>query len=148
MGGDTDMIIKKINHGNIFMGRLNQGADLLEELNKICWEKGIQLGQVQALGAVQKALIGYYDQESREYHFHTLNKPHEILSLVGNISLKDNKPMVHAHITLADEAGKACGGHLAPGTIIFACEYLIQSFKGEVYKRKLDDATGLPLWKS
>jgi predicted DNA-binding protein with PD1-like motif len=67
---------------------------------------------------------------------------------VGNISLKDNKPMVHAHLTLADEKGKAFGGHLAPGTIVYACEYLIQSFEGAILKRELDEKTDLSLWQS
>ncbi|MEJ2628601.1 MAG: DNA-binding protein [bacterium] len=130
------------------MGRLSYGADLLEELIKVCSEKNIQLGQVEALGAVQKARIGYYGQKSKKFRFHILDKPHEILSLVGNISLKDNKPMVHAHLTLADEKGKAFGGHLAPGTIVYACEYLIQSFEGAILKRELDEKTDLSLWQS
>ncbi len=141
------MLIKKINYGEIFLGRLSYGADLLEELIKVCSEKEIQLGQVQALGAVQKARIGYYDQKSKKFRFHTLDKPHEILSLVGNISLKNNKPIVHAHLTLADEKGRAWGGHLASGTIVYACEYLIQSFEGATLEREYDKKTDLSLWQ-
>jgi uncharacterized protein len=65
---------------------------------------------------------------------------------VGNISLKDGNPMVHAHITLADEAGKAYGGHLIPGTVVFACEFILQVFEQPLLERGFDEATGLPLW--
>ena len=63
MKGDINMIIRRVNYDNIFLGRLSYGADLLEELIKVCSGKNIQLGQVEALGAVQKACIGYYDQK-------------------------------------------------------------------------------------
>ena len=141
------MFIKKVQYHKLFMGRLDHGTDLLEALHRVCSEEGIQLGLVEALGAVQKAQIGYYDQKSQEYQFHTMDKPHEILSLVGNVSLKDNNPMVHAHITLADESGKAFGGHLAPGTIVYACEYFIQSFQDAVLEREFDEKTKLSLWQ-
>ncbi len=69
----------------------------------------------------------------------------EITKLVGNVSLKEGRPMVHAHVTLADE-GKAFGGHLAPGTVVFACEFIIQVFEGVSLTRSLDAETGLQLW--
>ncbi len=110
-------------------------------------KEGVQFGRVEAIGAVQRACIGFYNQQGREYEFITLDQPLEILCLIGNISIKDNMPMVHAHITLGDRSGKAYGGHLAPGTIVFACEYMIQPIEGAAYVRDFDEETGLPLWK-
>lgn len=140
-------VLKKVEHREMFMGNLRRGADLLEELTAICREKNIQLGRVEAIGAVQKARIGFYDQEKRDYQFIAIEKPLEITSLNGNISMKDGSPMVHAHITLADSSGQACGGHLAPGTIVFACEWLIEALDGPVFKRGFDPETGLALWE-
>lgn len=128
------------------MGKLNYGCDLLEELTAICKKEDIRLGRIEGLGAVQKACLGFYDQQKREYQFLTLSEPMEITKIVGNISLKDGNPFVHAHITLADEAGRAFGGHLAPGTVVFACEFIIESLDGPVFERNLDGKTGLPLW--
>jgi predicted DNA-binding protein with PD1-like motif len=71
----------------------------------------------------------------------------EITSLTGNVSIKDGKPLVHVHVTLADKKGNAFGGHLAEGTIVFACEVCIQVFQGEPLKRGFDKTTGLPLWE-
>ena len=140
-------IYNEIKLNRIFMGRLNFGADLLEELTTVCRECGVHLGRIEALGAVRKARIGYYNQDSREYHFFEIDKHLEITKLVGNISIRDGEPMVHAHITLADSQGSAYGGHLAPGTIIFACEFIITSYDGPDYIRDYDSQTGLPLWK-
>ena len=141
------MTIKKaVKSKELFMGKLSYGCDLLEELTSTCQKENIRLGRIEALGAVQKAHLGFYDQKTREYRFFTLPQPLEITKLIGNISLKDGNPFVHAHVTLADEEGKAFGGHLAPGTVVFACEFIIESFDGPVLERGFDEETGLPLW--
>ncbi|MFC1889781.1 PPC domain-containing DNA-binding protein, partial [Thermodesulfobacteriota bacterium] len=137
---------RKVEAKETTMGKLRHGADLLEEITGICKDRGIRLGRVEAIGAVSRACVGYYNQETREYEFHTLDEPLEIVSLKGNISIKDGEPMVHAHVTLADRAGKAFGGHLAAGTIVFACEWVIEAFEGPAFERGYDEETGLPLW--
>jgi len=129
------------------MGRLGHGKDLLEELTAVASSEGVTLGRVEAIGAVKRARLGFYNQEEREYEFHEIDQPMEITSLVGNVSLKDGEPMVHAHVTLADREGRAFGGHLAPGTVVFACEFVMQALEGPALKRAHDDATGLPLWE-
>jgi len=119
---------------------------LLEELTNICTVRGVTLGRIEAIGAVQKACIGFYDQEEGEYKVRTLDRPLEILQLVGNVSLKDGKLFVHAHVTLADETGRSHGGHLVAGTTVFACEFVLEAFDGPTFDRRPDEDTGLPLW--
>ena len=128
------------------MGKLRHGSDLLEELGLFCLKQGIQLGRVEAIGAVQNARLGYYDQQTRQYQFLVLNEEFEITKLNGNVSLKDGKPFVHAHVTIADESGKCYGGHLAPGTMVYACEFIMEAFEGPIFERVSDEKTGLPLW--
>lgn len=138
--------MEKYGTGTVVMGRLDHGADLLEEITEICRKEGIRMGRVAAIGAVSGARLGFYNQETREYRFFSIDQPLEILNLAGNISIKDGEPMVHAHVVLGDKDGKAFGGHLAPGTTVFACECIIGVLEGPVLERKLDSETGLPLW--
>ena len=140
-------IYNEIKPGKTFIGKLKFGGDLLVELTSVCEQNDIRLGRVEALGAVKKARVGFYDQQAREYNFLEIDKPLEITKLVGNISLRDGKPMVHAHITRSDSQGNAYGGHLAPGTIVFACEFILNSYDGPDHIRDYDEQTGLPLWK-
>ena len=139
-------IFKKVKSIELFIGKLSHGGDLLEEITDICGKKNIHLGRVEAMGAVQKARLAFYNQQTREYQFFTINQSLEITKLIGNVSRKDGEPMVHAHITLADKAGKAYGGHLASGTVVFACEFILEVFEGPILERKFDKETGLPLW--
>jgi len=141
------MLVNKYSLEEIYQGRLEKGDDLAEELTEFVQGKEITAGKISALGAVQKATISYYDQENEEYGAQVLDEAMEIVNLEGNISVKDGEPIVHAHIALADEEGNVYGGHLEEGTIVFACEFVIQEYDGEVLERGLHETTGLPLWE-
>ncbi len=140
-------MIREIKHSRYLMGNLDYGSDLLNSITYTCEKENIVLGRLELIGAVQRARIGYYLQDKKIYKSSELNEPMEITSLIGNISLKDRKPFVHAHINLANIEGKVCGGHLLEGTIVFAAEFMIQTFEGPEFIRTLDDHTKLALWK-
>ena len=129
------------------MGRLPQGADLLESLNELCARENITAGEVRAIGALTKAVLGFYNQKNREYEYLTLDYPLEIVSLLGDVSLKEGRPFVHAHVSLGDEQGHLWGGHLAPGSEVFACEVMLAQYQTDKpFERAFDQGTGLLLW--
>lgn len=143
--------------GRTMIGRLKKGDDLLKALSTLCNEANIRLGKIQAIGAVSKAVVGFYLQEPREYVTLDYNYHQEIISLQGNVSIKDGTPLIHAHVALSDGQGKLYGGHLMEGTIVFACEYIINEYIPEMadvmddsqdntFTRSLDEETGLFLW--
>jgi uncharacterized protein len=132
--------------GRIIIRRLPHNGDLLNEITEVARRAGITTGTVSAIGAVQRARIGYYDQAARLYRERDLEEPREICSCLGNISLKEGEVFVHAHVVLADREGKTAGGHLCPGTIIFAAECRIEELRGSPLERGYDDETGLALW--
>lgn len=140
------MISFEYSAGRAWMGRLRHGEDLLAELNRVTRELQVTCGCVQAIGAVQQARLGFYDQQRRIYEYLTFEHALELTSLAGNISLKDGETMVHAHANLADKTGRVIGGHVAEGTIIFACEFTLQEWRGPAPIREFDPATGLFLW--
>ncbi len=129
-----------------FLIRLPHGGDLLETLNGICREKKIESGEINVIGAVKSAVVGYYNQQTQEYQAISFESTLEIAACSGNISIKDDSPIVHAHIVLSDETGAATGGHLMPGTIIFAAEAIVVELEGPKLLRQTDSTTGLPLW--
>ncbi|MBE0618114.1 MAG: DNA-binding protein [Proteobacteria bacterium] len=139
-------MLRRVRGKEVLMGRLQRGDDLLEALTAVVTREGVRLARVEALGAVEKARVGYYDQASFEYRYLDLDRDLEILTLVGNVSLRDGQPVVHAHLTLGDGEGRAFGGHLAAGTRVFACEFAIEVLDGGEFHRGHDEATGLPLW--
>jgi predicted DNA-binding protein with PD1-like motif len=130
----------------ILLARLERGDDLLEALQALCSAQQVRAGVIHGIGAVERAVIGYYDQQAGRYD--ALPVPHamEIANLQANVSIKDGEPFVHAHVTLAGPDGRCLGGHLMPGTVVFACELQLRCFEGEAPQRGLDELTGLALW--
>ena len=130
-----------------FIGQLSYGDDLLDSLTKIVQRENIRLGRIHGIGATTHAIVAYYDQETKTYNPLEFPGGLEILNLHGNVSMRDGKPFVHVHIVLSDREGKVWGGHLLPGTKLFACEVFIEEYEGEEHTRAKDDRTGLFLWQ-
>jgi len=132
--------------GRVFMFSISKGEDLLQAVQHFCHHHQVRCGLISAIGAVERATFGVYDQKAKKYLKINLEKEMEILSLSGNVSIFDDKPMVHAHIMFSDMEGKAYGGHLMAGTKVFSLEVFIQELTGDLKVRKLEKVTQLPLW--
>lgn len=130
----------------VLLGRLEKGEDILNGLTQFCVSHGVGVGSVQAIGAVQRGGVGYYDQAATTYRETRFDDGMEIASLMGNISQKEGETFVHCHVILADAEGHCFGGHLLEGNVAFACEFVVTALDGTGPERTLDEATGLMLW--
>lgn len=139
--------VRKTSVEEVLMARLPHGGDLLEALTAMSKQQGVTLGKVGAIGAVSRAEFAFYNQETFTYETLIREGDFEIVSLMGNISLKDGEPMVHAHVLFADSQGNVFGGHLLAGCRVFACEATITKLSGEELHRAHDPETRLMLWK-
>ena len=128
------------------MVRLKHDADLIQSIAELARSRGIEAGSFTAIGALKSARLGYYDQKNHDYREIKIDSPHEMASCVGNVSLSDGEPFVHAHVVLADEKGSTKAGHLLQG-IVFAAEVHLRQLKGPRLERKHDEVTGLWLWE-
>ncbi len=131
----------------LYMGRLPYGQDLITSIEDFCQKSSIQMATFSAIGAVSSFTIGAYDQEQQVYVTATETASLEIVTCVGNVSLMDGNPVVHAHIVIGDKQGKLIGGHLFSETIVFAGEISLQALTGKPLERTYDEITGLSLWK-
>jgi uncharacterized protein len=132
--------------GRGFVGRLDTGSDLVVEIERFCTEQGVLAGQVTVIGAVRRARYAYYEQDDHRYRELESDTHHEIIGFTGNISLKEDRPFLHAHATFADADGATVGGHLLKGCEVFAAEVMIRELTGVTLVRTHDDETGLALW--
>jgi uncharacterized protein len=133
--------------GAAAMARLPMGSDLLEGLTQTVNGMGMRAGTVQVIGAVSGLVLGYYHQDRKEYETLDLPGHWEIASGLGNVSIRDGAPFVHVHIVASGADGRAVGGHLMPGTIVFAAEAYLRALDGDAPIRTPDEATGLALWE-
>jgi predicted DNA-binding protein with PD1-like motif len=143
--GHDRMSVFECNASKELMVRLKHDADFIQSLTELTTRKGIEAGSFTAIGALKRAKLGYYHQRNRRYREVGIESPHELVSCVGNVSLSEGKPFVHAHVVLADEKGNTKAGHLLEG-IVFAAEVHLHQLEGPKLERKHDEVTGLLLW--
>ncbi|MHB8763762.1 MAG: PCC domain-containing protein [Deferrisomatales bacterium] len=55
-------MVRRVRSREVLVGRLGRGDDLLEALTRVAREEGVRLGRLEALGAVEGARVGFYDQ--------------------------------------------------------------------------------------
>ena len=132
--------------GRAFVGRLATGSDLVEEIERHCLEQEITAAQVTVIGAMRRARYAYYEQTDHRYLELESATHHELVGFVGNVSLRDNRPFLHAHATFADADGATVGGHLLRGCEVFAAEVMIRELGDVSLVRMHDEETGLALW--
>ncbi len=127
----------------VIVERFKTGDDILERLNDLVLRNRVSAGSFTAIGAVEKATVGYF-VGSGKYSTISLQGTLEIVSCLGNVSLKEGAPFVHAHITLSDKEGKTYGGHLMSGTTVGATfELTLHSYDHIELRRKIDPDTKL-----
>lgn len=141
------MVYAKFEPGRDFLVRAEPDQDLIQFLTELAETEGIVVATFTAIGALKRAKLEFYSQEKHAYQEITLNSPQEIASCMGNVSLKNGRPFVHAHAVLANKNGDTKAGHLLEG-VIFAAEIHLRELKGAKLERKHDKATGLSLWET
>ena len=136
----------ELTNGRVLLGRLERGDDVLHALTQFCKQHEIRAGHLEAVGAVERGGVGYYDHVARVYSEKRFDEGMEIAALVGNVSQKGGDTFLHCHVILADRDGRCFGGHLLEGNIAFACEFAVTELKGTPPERSRDASTGLDLW--
>ncbi|MFX1484503.1 MAG: PPC domain-containing DNA-binding protein [Promethearchaeota archaeon] len=129
----------------VIISRMMPGEDVLETIEKIATEFKVESGQINLIGAIAGAKLGYFDTGTNEYRDFTVDENVEVVSCMGNISRLDGKPLVHAHMIVSDEAGRCYGGHLMRGcTVSVTIELIIIETAAKLTRRR-DERTGLNL---
>lgn len=124
--------------------RVARGEELVGSILKYCETNNVKAGWVQAIGACSEVTISSYNFSTRAYDKKTFPEDLELVSLIGNLSVVDGKPSLHAHVSLSRHDMSVIGGHLHSMTISGTGEVCIIPFETE-FTRSHDEDTGLML---
>ncbi len=121
--------------------KLDEGEDFFQSLHKAINDFNIKSGYVvMGIGMLRDAEIGFFD--GNEYFTKHLAEPHELISLQGSISTKE-EIIIHLHCSLAGPDHTLLGGHLNKGTVNVINEILIKKVEKIELGRNLNPKTGL-----
>ena len=110
----------------------------------LAWLKAEKIGfaTMTGLGAVSGATVSYWNAAAREYEQHQLDEQMEVVSLIGNVSIKEGEPFTHIHVALGRRDLSIVGGHFNDATVHPNLELWLRP-EAEAVERTLDQACGL-----
>ena len=112
---------------------------------KVCQENNFLFAWINGIGAIADPELGYFDVETKGYKKKLFKGHFELVSLIGNMTIKEEESFIHTHIAFTDKSYRAFGGHLFDCRIAAAGEFIIT--KGEKpLTRKYSKDIGLFLW--
>ena len=121
-----------------------RGDEAMEGLRAFTREQGITAAHLTGIGAFSDVTLGYFDWESKEYERIQLDEQVEVVTLAGDVALKDDEPDVHAHVVVAKRDGTAHGGHLIEAHVRPTLEVVVEEAPAHLRKRT-DPESGLAL---
>jgi predicted DNA-binding protein with PD1-like motif len=129
------------------MGRLGAGEDVVAGLRDLARMEKIDAGFVRGQGAIDGAVLSRYDAAARAYvPAATVEGPAELVSLQGSISLEDGAPAPWLWAVIAPAGGAPVAGRLVAARAVHV-EFAVDVLDDGDLERRLDAATGLPLWR-
>jgi predicted DNA-binding protein with PD1-like motif len=123
---------------------LAKGDEVMRELGRIVREQKIEAASITAIGAFERAVLGYFDWERKEYKRNPVEEQVEVLSLLGDVAVSEGEPTLHLHTVLGKPDGSTIGGHLLEGYVRPTLEITLIEPPAHLRKRK-DPETGLAL---
>lgn len=128
-----------------FVVILDTDDEILSSLKDFAQTKHLGGSSFKAIGALRDVELGWFDWESKKYKTAVkLQEQVELLSLIGDIALKDDEPQIHAHLVIGRQDGTAHGGHLLSATVRPTCEIVITESPQHLQKQ-IDPESGIAL---
>ena len=127
-----------------FIVRIETGEPVVATLIDFLRREGIGFANLSATGALSSARIGFWDPTQRDYVYRQSHEQLEIVSFVGNASLRDGEPFLHLHAGLGRSDLSVVGGHLEEAVVHPTIEVWLRTEDLDV-RRTTDPETGLDL---
>lgn len=138
------MKYSKLTHRSDYIVKLEVGDKVHDAILDFCEREGVKTGWITGLGAIKDISLGYYNLDTKSYGFQKYSQIYEVMGLIGNIALLDDKPFLHIHTSISDENNQTFSGHLEYATVGVTLELHITAYKVTI-TRLFEDVVGLKL---
>jgi predicted DNA-binding protein with PD1-like motif len=92
---------------------LEAGEEAFAAITAFAAQENLRGASVTALGAFERATVGWFDLHAKRYREISVEQQCEVLSAIGDIAEGDDgKPSLHLHVVLGLRDGSTRGGHL------------------------------------
>jgi uncharacterized protein len=127
-----------------FVVVLDTGDEVIESITSFAGLNGVEAAHFTAIGAFRQATLAWFNPDRKDYDHIPINEQVEVVSLIGNISMYKDGPLVHAHAAVARRDGTGMGGHILEAYVRPTLEVFVSVLPGPL-ERKKDPGMALPL---
>lgn len=119
---------------------LDSGEEAIAALTRFANEAKITAASLTAIGAFERATVGWFDFAAKTYKKIEVNEQCEVLSAIGDVAVGDDgKASLHIHIVLGLSDGSTRGGHLLAGTVRPTLEVVVTEVPATLRRKKRAD---------
>lgn len=122
----------------------DKGDEVMSTLQRFAKDHNLSASRFSAIGALESAVLGYFNWERKDYDRIPVGEQVEVLSLNGDVALDGNEPKVHAHAVLGRRDGSCVGGHVLEAKVRPTLEVILVESPGYLNKT-CDSESGLAL---
>jgi predicted DNA-binding protein with PD1-like motif len=116
---------------------LDAGDEAFSAIGAFASDTHLGAASLTALGAFERATVGWFDLKNKTYRPIEINEQCEGLSLLGDIAEGDDgKASLHMHAVLGLKDGTVRGGHLLNGIVRPTLEVTIVETPAHLRRRK------------
>jgi predicted DNA-binding protein with PD1-like motif len=123
---------------------LATGEEVVKVLTSFAAERGLGASHFTAIGAFSRAIVAYFDWSAKQYRSIAIDEQVEVLSLLGDITIEESRPKLHAHVVLGKADATAHGGHLIEASVRPTLEVVVTETPRPL-RRRFDPESGLAL---
>jgi predicted DNA-binding protein with PD1-like motif len=121
-----------------------QGDEAFSGLQEFAERYHVASAHFTAIGALNKATLGWFDPERKMYKKILIRGQHEVIGMSGDIALYQGRPAVHTHMIVGSPDGTTRAGHVLDAYVSPTLEVMVTVDPVAMHKR-LDPATDLTL---
>jgi predicted DNA-binding protein with PD1-like motif len=119
---------------------LDSGEEAFAALTKFANDEKLSAASLTAIGAFERATIGWFDLGSKSYRKIEVNEQCEVLSAIGDVAIGDDgKASLHIHVVLGLSDGSTRGGHFLSGIVRPTLEVVLTEAPSRLRRRKRPD---------
>jgi uncharacterized protein len=116
---------------------LDAGEDPIAALRSFARTERITGASFQAIGAFERATIGWFDFATHDYLPIEVDEQCEAISILGDIAVDERgEPSVHAHAVIGVRDGTTRGGHLLHAIVKPTLEITVTEVPAHLRRRK------------
>jgi predicted DNA-binding protein with PD1-like motif len=123
---------------------LGKGDEVMSGLTDFARQNNVPSASFTAIGAFSHATVAWFDDGRKEFKLIPIEQQVELVSMIGDIALVNDQPVVHTHVSVASSDGTVRGGHVINAFVFPTLELFMTVYSTPLHKES-DKATGLKL---